>query len=58
MRTKRVTRPNAQQCEGCASWDDVNGCWANVKDVDNCPRINDDGYYGDEEELEDWEILK
>lgn len=38
--------PNSSQCEGCPDWDDVNGCWANVKNVDDCLKIGESGYYG------------
>jgi hypothetical protein len=49
----KITRPNSSQCEGCPEWDDVNGCWDNVKDVDDCPLIGEDGYYCEYDESDD-----
>lgn len=37
--------PNASQCEGCPNWDDWNRCLVNVKDIDSCAEIGEDGYY-------------
>ena len=48
-------RPNSNQCEGCPDWDDVNGCWNNVRDVDNCLKIGESGYYGDFDDCVDEE---
>ncbi len=57
MKLKKIISPNSTQCEGCPSWDDVNGCWADVDDVDSCDKLNEDGYYPftdeDEEDEED-----
>ncbi len=59
MGTKKiVTRPNESQCEGCPDWDDVNGCWANIVDVDCCERLGEDGLYPfwDDEDEEEYPI--
>jgi hypothetical protein len=29
------------QCEGCPDFSDINGCWENVKDVENLNRLVD-----------------
>jgi hypothetical protein len=55
---KRTThRPNSYQCEGCPEWDDLNGCWDGIKNVDRCLRIGESGYYGEfddcDEDFED-----
>jgi hypothetical protein len=46
---KKIARPNSQQCGGCPEWDDINGCWDNIKNVDCCLRIGEDGYYHSDE---------
>jgi hypothetical protein len=48
-----MPRPNSSQCKGCPDWDDVNGCWDYVKDVDLCTRIGEDGYYNENEEYDE-----
>jgi hypothetical protein len=55
LKLKKISRPNSYQCEGCPDWDDVNGCWADVEDVDSCDKINDEGYYsiGEDEDEEE-----
>jgi hypothetical protein len=39
--------------------DDINGCWANVEDVDTCSKLNDEGYYPffdeEDDELDDYQ---
>lgn len=37
--------PNPDCCEGCPSWDDINGCWQNVRKYWDCDRIGEDGTY-------------
>lgn len=53
MKLKKINKPNSAQCEGCPDWDDVNGCWANVEDVDCCEYINEEGNYDGFDEDED-----
>lgn len=31
--------PNAEWCEGCPDWDDVNGCWRDFEEY--CGRYDD-----------------
>jgi len=42
-----LVRPNSWDCEGCPSWDDVNGCWENRTEY--CG-------WGEEDEEDDHEV--
>ena len=35
-------KPNPQNCEGCPSWDDINGCWKDIIDIWDCVFINEE----------------
>jgi hypothetical protein len=34
-----MPKPNYEDCQECDSWDDINGCWRNQKDVLRCPKL-------------------
>jgi hypothetical protein len=33
-----MPRPNHYDCEECEQWDDINGCWDNVKNIFHCQK--------------------
>lgn len=35
-----MPRPNGYDCSACEHWDDINGCWANKKDILTCEFFN------------------
>lgn len=44
--------PDAEHCEGCPSWDALNGCWMEIESTTRCPYTDKNGFYN-EERIED-----
>jgi len=47
----RSLRPSHWNCEGCSSWDDINGCWQDHGTILTCPEQGEEGLLADEEEV-------
>ena len=50
-------KPNGYDCSFCEMWDDINGCWANKKNILTCEAycsyVNNDDSVEDELKFEE-----
>jgi len=37
-------KPNFDVCQSCSYWDDVTGCWKDMKNWEECPYTNEFGF--------------
>lgn len=47
--------PSCWNCEGCPSWDDINGCWRSHSSIALCGELGEDGLYDSiEDDAVEW----
>jgi len=42
-------KPDFEHCQECRYWDDINGCWKDITNIEECPFIDEEGMFFDDE---------